>query len=276
MGSDRILLSLIVPAYNEAGRIAFSMSAIHAYLGGQSYRSEIIVVDDGSSDGTSDVVRKITARFTIPVRVLRYESNRGKGHALKVGFAASRGERILFADADLSTPIKETGRLLESLDKGFDIAIGSRRMKESAIKVHQPWYRERMGAVFTCLVQRLISNVSDVTCGFKAFRGEVGRDLFSRVRVYDWSFDAEILLIAEERGYTLEEVPVRWDDRAGTKVSLLRDALRSLLGLVRIRINAATGRYREPTRVGLSTQVWHLGDQIPASECAVADPESTP
>jgi dolichyl-phosphate beta-glucosyltransferase len=275
MGSDHIVLSLIVPAYNEAGRIAVSMAAIRAYLEDQSYRSEIILVDDGSRDGTSEIVREITAGFTMPVRVFRYESNRGKGHALKVGFAASRGERVLFADADLSTPIEETARLLKSLDNGFDIAIGSRRMKESVVKVHQPWYRERMGAVFTYLVQRLISDVSDVTCGFKAFRGEVGRDIFSRLRVYDWSFDAEILFIAKERGYKLEEIPVRWEDREGTKVSLLRDAVRSLLGLVRIRINAAMGRYREPTRVALSPQVWQFRGRMPSSRGAAADPEST-
>ena len=191
------------------------------------------------------MVRELGSGLGLPLRVLRTEANRGKGHALKVGFAASRGERVLFTDADLSTPIEEADRLLASLDGGVAIAIGSRKLATSAVTVHQPWYRERMGMLFTALVRLLIHDVSDATCGLKAMQGQVGRDLFARARVHDWSFDAEILLLARLRGHAIEEVPVRWEDRPGTKVRLLRDSVASLVGLARIRLNAATGRYGE-------------------------------
>lgn len=256
-------LTLIVPAFNESTRIASSLRAIGAYLAAQSYSSEIIVVDDGSSDGTLDVVREAAAGLVPRVLVLRYPANRGKGYALKVGFAAARGERILFTDADLSTPIQEAEDLLAALEGDADIAIGSRKAPGAEILHHQPWYREQMGRAFTGIVRALIFDVSDVTCGFKAFRGEVGRDLFSRVRIFDWSFDAEVLWIARSRGYRLREVPVRWEDRAGTKVSLLRDALRSLLGLVRIRLNAARGVYGTPNASEPAPEAWAGGGAAP-------------
>jgi glycosyltransferase involved in cell wall biosynthesis len=252
-------LTVIVPAFNEADRIAAPLREIGAYLAAQDYGAEIVVVDDGSDDGTVEVVCDAAAGFAPAVRVLRCEVNRGKGHALKVGFAAARGEQILFTDADLSTPIEGAGRMLTALNEGADIAIGSRKAPGAEIAKHQPWYREQMGRIFTLIVRGLIADVSDATCGFKAFRAEVGRDLFSRVRVFDWSFDAEVLWITRQRGYRLAEVPVHWEDRAGTKVSLLTDTLRSLRGLARIRINAARGRYAAPQPAERAREVWSGG-----------------
>lgn len=245
---DSVQLSVVLPAFNEKRRIGSSLEAIGRHLAGLGVAVEIVVVDDGSTDDTFGTVCRIAESMPVPMTVARYERNAGKGRALKVAFGLTRGSRILFSDADLSTPIEETTRLLGALDEeGVDIAIGSRKMAGADIQVHQPWWRENMGKVFTMLARRLIPAVSDTTCGFKAFDGDAGRDLFSRSRVDDWSFDAEILVLAGLRGYVFREVPVRWHDEAGTKVRVIRDALLALAGLARIRWNVLRGVYEEPT-----------------------------
>ena len=240
------LLTVIVPAFNEASRITATLHAISDHFARAPFPIELIVVDDGSRDDTATVVRDAAARLAVPLRLLRYAPNRGKGFALKVGFAASRGDRVLFSDADLSTPIEESDRFLAELDRGADAAIGSRKSARARIEVRQPWLRETLGKGFTWLVRLLAADVSDATCGFKAYRGDVGRDLYARMRVFDWSFDAEMLFVGRRRGLRVVEVPVRWRDQAGTKVDLRRDVVRSLQGLARIRLNALRGRYDAP------------------------------
>jgi dolichyl-phosphate beta-glucosyltransferase len=242
-GESAPLLSVVIPAFNESGRIAASLAAVRDYLCAQPYRSEVVVVDDGSDDATFAVVCAVASDGRLPVRAFRYQPNAGKGYAIKFGVAQTRGRYVLFTDADLSSPIEETARMLAPLGAGADVVIGSRKGPGAEIVVHQPWLRERLGKAFTWLARRLIADVSDVTCGFKAFRAAAARDIFSRVRVYDWSFDAEILLLAARLDYRLVEVPVRWAHRPGSKVRLGRDVLRSLQGLARIRLNAARGRY---------------------------------
>jgi len=256
MGTSPTSLSLVVPAFNEARRIAESLATIGAFLAAGSSPSELIVVDDGSRDATFDVACEVAAKLTVPVRVVRYANNRGKGCAIKVGFAQARGDRILFTDADLSTPIEQATALLARLDEGFDLVIGTRKNMEANIDVHQPPLREWLGRMYTRLVHAFIADVSDCTCGFKAFRGDVGRDLFARLRAYDWSFDAEVLHLAERSGYRIGEVGVPWSDRAGTKVRLLRDVPNSLLGLVRIRLRSAAGRHREPVLLDFPLEIW--------------------
>ena len=152
--------------------------------------------------------------------------------------------------------------MLAPLDEGLDIAIGTRH--RDRILVRQPWYREWMGKVFTRLVQLLIANVSDVTCGFKAFRGEVGREILSRTRIYGWSFDAELLLLARKLGFSIQEVPVPWHDVEGTKVRLGRDVIGALIGLARIRLNSISGVYEERNIVDPRMDVW-LSDAPPAT-----------
>jgi len=240
---DGPLLSLVIPAYDEAARIADPLRTIDAYLAAQPYSCEIVVVDDGSRDDTVEVVRALAPELATTLRLFRSTPNRGKGYGLKVGFDKARGERILFADADLSTPIEETGAMMAALDAGHPIAIGSRKMRGANIEIHQPFVREQLGKVFTALVRALIAEVSDATCGFKAFRRDVGKALFARVRVFDWSFDAEILCVAKLRGIPIHEVPVHWQDREGSKVNLRRDIINSLIGIARIRLNALRGRY---------------------------------
>ena len=232
--SAGVTLSVVVPAYEEARRIEDGLVRIDAYLAERGHEAEIIVVDDGSADETVEVVREVARGLSCPVWLVVSEHNRGKGHALKLGFAAARGERILFTDADLSTPIECADDLLPPLEEGYDVVLGSRKMRGARLEVRQPWLRETLGKGFTWIARRLIADVSDLTCGFKAFRGDAGRDLFARVRIDDWSFDAEVLLIAGQRGLRLKEVPVAWHDREGTKVRLVRGIASTLAGLVRM------------------------------------------
>jgi dolichyl-phosphate beta-glucosyltransferase len=235
-------LSLIVPMYNESARVSASMTEIAAFLERQPFDAEIVAVDDGSSDDTAAVVANLAGTLDAPIRLIRYAGNRGKGYALKVGVAAARGERLVFSDCDLSTPIEELPRFLAALEQA-DIAIGSRKLPGSELVRRQPRLRECLGVVFTWIVRTLIAPVSDATCGFKGFDRAVGKDLFSRQRIEGWSFDAELLRNARRRGYRLIEVPVRWEDRDGTKVNLARDVVGSLVGIARIRWYDLLGRY---------------------------------
>lgn len=252
-----IFLSLVIPAYNESERIRDPLRRMSDYLSQQPYRSEMILVDDGSADETFDLAREIGTSLEVPLHLIRYAPNRGKGFALKVGFAASKGRRVLFTDADLATPIEEASRLLESLDQGYDIAVGTRHW--TRISVRQPWHREWMGKAYTWLVRLLVANVSDVTCGFKAFEGEIGREIFSRTRVYGWSIDAELLLLARKLECRIQEVPVQWHDVEGTKVRLVRDVVSSLADLARVRLNSISGAYRVRNPIDTRTHIWVAG-----------------
>jgi dolichyl-phosphate beta-glucosyltransferase len=262
------VLSVVVPAYNEARRLPATLQAISDHFAAVPYAVELLVVDDGSSDDTAAAVRALAPLLALPLRLLRYAPNRGKGFALKVGFAASRGGRVLFSDADLSTPIAEADRLLAEIERGFDVVIGSRKRAKAQIEVRQPWLRETLGKGFTMLVRMLVADVTDATCGFKAYRGDAGRDLFARMRVFDWSFDAELLWIAGQRGLRLSEVPVRWSDQVGTKVDLRRDVFRSLVGIARIRSYAALGRYEAPLPLDVEAETWNCVEPVAASSNA--------
>ena len=206
-------------------------------------------MDDGSRDETWETVQALAPELAVAVRGIRYARNRGKGHAIKVGFEAARGERILFSDADLSTSIGCAQSLLYALDAGADVAIVSRKTAGASISVRQSILRETLGRGFTALVRLALVDVTDVTCGFKAFRADAGKWLFERVRVFDWSFDAEVLFLAHREGHRITEVPVAWHDEAGSKVDLKRDVLASLIGLARIRWNGMRGAYRLPLPV---------------------------
>jgi dolichyl-phosphate beta-glucosyltransferase len=238
-----VYLSIVIPVYNEEKRISPTLDKLIAYLSGQTWSREIVLVDDGSSDGGIALAQaKLDGHEAY--RVISYGTNRGKGYALKQGMLASRGQLALFTDADLSTPIEELDKVLPWFEQGFDIVQGSRKMPGASVERHQPWLRENMGKVFTALTNLIARvDVRDVTCGFKCYRGEVAHDLYARQQIFDWSFDAEIIYIARRSGYKLKEVPVRWYDESGTKVHLIKDSLRSFLGLLTIRLNGFRGRY---------------------------------
>ncbi len=243
-------LSLIVPMYNESARIAEPLREMAAYLGAQAFDTELVLVDDGSTDDTVEIVTREAETLEVPVRLICYEVNRGKGYALKVGFEHAKGERLVFSDCDLSTPIEELPRFLDALED-VEIAIGTRRGEGSRIERHQPWFRETLGRIFTFIVRLTIAPVSDATCGFKGFRRDVGRDLFSRLRIEDWCFDAELLSNARTRGHTWVEIPVHWFDQEGTKVKLVRDVILTLRGIAKIRLNRLAGRYENPVPIDM-------------------------
>lgn len=242
--NDSIHLSLIIPAFNEKTRIGKSLEQILGYLEAQPYASEVIVVDDGSQDGTADYVEEGFGKYP-QIRVERRPNQGGKGAAIRQGMLSGKGTYLIFSDADLSVPIETLPAIFSDLENHCDVAIGSRQKPDSVIEVHQPLLRELLGRVFTKLSSLILAlPISDFTCGFKGFRREVARDLFSRQQLHDWSFDSEILYLAKIRGYRIAEVPVRWRNDETTKVRLWKDILTSCLGLLRIRFNHLSGRYK--------------------------------
>jgi dolichyl-phosphate beta-glucosyltransferase len=237
-------LSVVIPMYNEAHRLRHSLPRLEAYFRQRPYTVEYVVVDDGSSDNTVEMARAVLGSGE-DVHIIESKPNRGKGHAVKVGMLAARGQIALFTDADLSTPPDEIEKFWEWFDSGYDVVIGSRKMKGAHIERHQPLWRENMGKVFTWLTNRIATRgISDITCGFKAFKHETAQELFSRSIIADWSFDAEVLFIAQQHRKRIKEVPVHWHDERGTKVRILRDATRAMLGLLKIRLNGLKGVYR--------------------------------
>jgi dolichyl-phosphate beta-glucosyltransferase len=238
-------LSIIIPAYNEQVRLPETLRKIEDYLRYTKWAfHEILVVDDGSTDGTVEAAKKFAA--TNPdVRILINPGNRGKGFSVRHGMRAARGEWRLFSDADLSTPIEELEKLWCVVEQGKDqIAIGSRALDRTLIGVHQPGLRESMGRIFNG-VMRVATGlaISDTQCGFKLFRGDVAEEVFSRQLLERFGFDAEVLFIAFQRGYSIAEVPVRWNHVDGSKVGMLT-GVHAFGELVQIRRNSLQGKYK--------------------------------
>lgn len=232
------MMSIVIPAYNEEKRIEGSLSDTCAYMNDFGMESEIIVVDDGSSDGTGRIVDRI-AKDARNVRLVRYEENRGKGHALRTGVLVTKGDFVLVMDADLSTPMEELRKLMPHLsDGGFDIAIGSRALALSDIIKKQPWWRRGMGKTFNKFVKMLvIGGFSDTQCGFKLFKGEIARSLFGEAKIDRFAYDVEILALAGKKGFGVKEVPIRWINSPESRVDPVKDSLRMLADLVRIRFS---------------------------------------
>ncbi|MEA2645114.1 MAG: hypothetical protein QOE92_197 [Chloroflexota bacterium] len=228
-------LSVVVPAYNERNRLPPSLRAIDAYLRERGLPGELIVVDDGSSDGTAAMVEEMVEEG-LALRLIRHPENRGKGAAVRTGMLAATGRLVLFTDADLSTPIADVERLAAALDSGADVAIGSRAVDRRLVQVHQPLARELMGRVFNLFVQAIVlPGLKDTQCGFKAFRGEVAHELFEPLISQGFEFDPEVLYRARRRGMSIVEIAVHWRNNPDTRVSPVRDSMRMFASLFRIR-----------------------------------------
>ncbi len=226
----------MIPAYNEAKRLPPSIEKILRYVEAQRRRMDLVIVDDGSSDGTAELVRQAVGE-RMPLTILTNEPNRGKGYSVRRGMLAAEGECVLFSDADLSTPIEDAEALLAAIEGGADIAIGSRGLAESDVQLHQPWWREYAGKLFGLLVRWLgTSGVRDSQCGFKCFRRDAAQAVFPLQTLEGWAFDVEVIIIARKLGLGIAEVPVHWVNDPDTKVHLLSDGPRMVLDIVRARL----------------------------------------
>jgi glycosyltransferase involved in cell wall biosynthesis len=251
--NSKPFLSVVVPAYNEERRLPQTLETIVDYLNRQAYASELIVVDDGSSDRTAQVVETFVASHP-RVKLIRND-HRGKGYAVRTGMLAARGHIVLFSDADLSTPIEEIGEMLPWFERGYGIVIGSREGK-GARRIQEPFYRHIMGRVFNMIVRLLtVRGIDDTQCGFKAFRDDVAKDVFTRMKLYGENakkitdamvtgFDVEVLFIAQKAGVKIKEVPVEWQYGTETKVNPLKDSWRNFRDVAMVRWNDLRGRYK--------------------------------
>jgi glycosyltransferase involved in cell wall biosynthesis len=239
-------LSIVIPAYNEAARLGNTLDAVVDYMRRNYPQGEVIVVDDGSADDTAALARKAFARAR-PLRtsVISYKSNLGKGRAVRLGLLAARGEVALFSDADLSTPIAETPKLIDPiLNNECDVTFGSRALDRSLIGVHQSWRREQGGRIFNLFV-RVATGLPfwDTQCGFKAFKMSACRPLVEAATVDRFGFDVELLYLTHRAGLRLREVPVRWDHNEGSKISFVNDSFKMLSEVGLIRQQARRGVY---------------------------------
>jgi glycosyltransferase involved in cell wall biosynthesis len=245
-------LSIVVPAFNEAARIELSLRKIIDYLRDLREQSEVIVVDDGSKDETATVAESVARESPdITTRVIRYEENRGKGYAVRLGMLEAKANIVLFSDADLSTPITETPKVIEPIRNGAcDLTFGSRALNRKLIGVHQPWRREQGGRVFNLIV-RVATGLPfwDTQCGFKAFRMSVCRPLIEAAQIDRFGFDVELIYLAQLAQLRLREIPVRWDHTAGGPLdasgNYSRDSLRMINEVRHIRAAANAGEYSE-------------------------------
>jgi glycosyltransferase involved in cell wall biosynthesis len=235
--------SFVIPAYNESVRIRPTLDALLRHAREQNWDAEILVVNDGSSDDTAPIVREY-GRVHPQVLLLENPGNRGKGYSVRNGMLHARGGICLFTDADLSSPITEAQKLFDAIDRGADIAIGSRWLRAELQTERQPLYRQAFGRIFN-LVLRVILGLrfADTQCGFKAFRRDAAQRIFPLQKIERWGFDPEILFLARRAGLQVEEVPVLWAHSEGTRLHPFRDGFRMFLEVLRIRWNAINGEY---------------------------------
>lgn len=234
-------LSIIIPAYNEERRLPRTLGQVFTFLKEQNYTAEVLVVENGSSDQTFEIAQKFVEHYK-NLRVFK-EEQRGKGNAVRRGMLEARGEYRFICDADLSMPIAEVNRFLPPKLNDFDIVIGSREAP-GAVRYNEPQYRHLTGRVFNTLIRLLVlPNLQDTQCGFKCFRAGVAEEIFPYQTLTGWSFDVEVLYIAQQRGYLIREIPINWHFNSDTKISVLHDSRQMFLDLLTIRRNARRGLY---------------------------------
>jgi glycosyltransferase involved in cell wall biosynthesis len=234
-------ISVAIPAFNEAVRIGDTVAVTIAYLEKESPTSEVIVVNDGSTDSTGEVIRKVSAvPSSVAIRLLENFPNRGKGAAVRTGLLAATKPIGLFFDADLSTPLSEIPKVIGPIAQGdVDLAFGSRALDRKLIGIRQPWRREQAGRVFNLIV-RFATGMPfwDTQCGFKAFRLDVCRPILEKAHTIGFAFDVELLFLAYQAGLRLREIPVRWNHAEGSKVHVIHDSLRMLREVIALRLSS--------------------------------------
>jgi dolichyl-phosphate beta-glucosyltransferase len=237
--------SIIFPAYNESERLITSIPKVLDYVHERGLRAEIIVVNDGSTDDTAEVVRRFAAENP-RIALLENPSNRGKGYSVRNGMLHAKGAVALFTDADLSSPITEADKLFKALAEGADVAIGSRWLKRELQTERQPLYRQIYGRLFNLgLSLALGLNYRDTQCGFKAFTRQAVQIIFTRQQIERWGFDPELLFLANKFKLKTSEVPVEWAHDHRSKINPLRDGLKMGVEVLKIRCNDMIGRYKQ-------------------------------
>jgi len=241
---EKPFLSIIIPAFNDEQRLPGTLEQVLAFLGSQSYRSEILIVENASQDKTFQVAAEFAARChsdELPVRVLQ-ENQRGKGAAVKRGIFASSGEYRFMCDADLSMPVTEINRFFPPMLTDSEISIASREAP-GAVRYNEPAYRHLVGRVFNTLIRVLaLPTLNDTQCGFKCFKGDIAEELFSEMSITGWSFDVEILYLAQQRGYQIREVPIPWYFNSDSHISVVKDSTQMALDIFKIRLRDRQNR----------------------------------
>jgi dolichyl-phosphate beta-glucosyltransferase len=236
-------VTIVIPAYNESTRLGRTLDRILNFVHRRTWQAEIIVVDDGSSDRTAELVQAYAQRNP-SVRLLSNPGNRGKGYSVRNGILHANGEFILFTDADLSSPIEEAPKLFQALENGFDIAIGSRWVRPELQTQRQSVTRQILGRVFNGFLRLFLGlNFNDTQCGFKALRQNSAKAVFPLQTIEGWGFDPEVLFLAQKMGFTIAEVPVLWAHDDGTRIHPFADGARMIADMVRIRWYDLTGKY---------------------------------
>ncbi len=239
--SSNPLLTIVIPAWNEEKRLPVTLPRVLEVSKTWDFETEILVVDNASTDNTSQIVKAMAADN--PMISLQYQPVRGKGAAVRKGMLTGKGEYLFIFDADMAMPVEEVINFIPPKQKDCDIAIGSREM-EGAVRYEEPWHRHMMGRVFNTIVRVLaIPGIQDTQCGFKCFRREVAQELFSTQKIDGWAFDVEVLYIAKRRGYRIQEIPIHWFFGQDSRVSPLSDSWKMLREVWRIRSNGQRGLY---------------------------------
>ncbi len=235
-------LSVVIPAYNEEKRLPKTLEAIDEYLRRQPYAYEILVVEDGSTDRTVEIVKEMLGKIK-NLRLLQVE-HKGKGNAVRQGMLRATGDFRLFMDADNATSIDQVEKMWPELEKGYEVIIGSRDIKGAVIAVAQPWWRRRLGDIFNLIVQIIsgLWGIWDTQCGFKGFSAKAAHDIFSKAKISGWAFDVELLILAQKLSYKIKEIPVTWVNDPSSKVKL-RGMIQMLGELLEIRFNIMQNRY---------------------------------
>ena len=241
--------SIVIPAYNESARIGGTLERVLAHARERNWNAEILVVNDGSTDGTASLVRDFAAQHA-NLALIENPGNRGKGYSVRNGMLHASGEIVMFSDADLSSPIEEADRLFAALAAGADVAMGSRWLKAELQTERQPLHRQLFGRIFNLLLRMILGlRYKDTQCGFKAFTRRAVQLIFPLQQIERWGFDPEILFLARKFGLKVEEVPVAWAHREGTTIHPLRDGIRMFVEMLKVRWFAISGKYdtRQPS-----------------------------